>query len=59
MTMLDTVLFSMLAGLITLKVALLASAAMLLAGGISARIRQRSVAPVTIAAKNPGLDRHA
>jgi hypothetical protein len=59
MTVLDTVLFGMLAGIITLKVTLLASAAVLLVCGMSERIRQRKVTPVVVAAKHPGLDVHA
>ena len=59
MTILDTVLFGMLAGVITLKVALLAAAAVLLVYGLTERIRQRKVATAGIAAKHPGLDVHA
>jgi len=59
MTILDTVLFGMLAGLITLKVALLAAAAVLLVYGLTERIRQRKVAPAKVPVKHPGLDVHA
>jgi hypothetical protein len=59
MTILDTVLFGVLAGVITLKVALLAAAAVLLVYGLTERIRQRKVAPAGVAAKHPGLDVHA
>jgi hypothetical protein len=59
MTILDTVLFGMLAGVITLKVALLAAAAVLLVSGLRERIRQRRVAPAVAAARHPGLDVHA
>lgn len=59
MTILDTVLFGMLAGVITLKVALLAAAAVLLVSGLRERIRQRRVAPAVAAAKHPALDVHA
>jgi hypothetical protein len=59
MTILDTVLFGMLAGVITLKVALLAAAAVLLVYGLTERIRQRKVATAGNAAKHPGLDVHA
>jgi hypothetical protein len=59
MTVLDTVLFGMLAGIITLKVTLLASAAVLLVCGMSERIRQRKVTPVVVAAKHPGPNNHA
>ena len=59
MSVLDTVLIGMLAGIITLKVTLLASAAVLLVCGMSERIRQRKVTPVVLAAKHPGPDGHA
>jgi len=59
MTIIDTVLFGMLTGVITLKVALLAAAAVLLVHGLAKRIRQRKVAPAAVAAKHPGLDLHA
>jgi len=51
MTILDTVLFGMLAGIITLKVTLLAAAAVLLVCGMSERIRERKVTPVVLSAK--------
>jgi hypothetical protein len=56
MTLLDTVLFGMLAGVITLKVMLLAAAAVLLVHGLTARILLRKAAT---AVKQPGLDPHA
>ena len=59
MIILDTVLFGMLAGVITLKVALLAAAAVLLVYGLTERIRQRKGAPAAVAARHPGLDVHA
>jgi 4-amino-4-deoxy-L-arabinose transferase-like glycosyltransferase len=59
MNILDTVLFGMLAGIITLKVALLATAAVLLLYGLTKRIRRRKVAPAALAARQPGLDVHA
>jgi hypothetical protein len=59
MTILDTVLFGMLAGVITLKVALLAAAAVLLVHGLTVRFRQLNVAPAVVAARHPGLDVHA
>jgi 4-amino-4-deoxy-L-arabinose transferase-like glycosyltransferase len=59
MNILDTVLFGMLAGIITLKVALLATAAVLLLYGLTKRIRRRKVAPALAAARQPGLDVHA
>ena len=59
MSILDTVLFGMLAGIITLKVALLAAAAVLLVHGLTERVRQRKVASAAVAVKQPGLDVHA
>ena len=59
MTILDTALLGMLAGIITLKVALLAAAAVLLVHGLTKRIRQHKVTPAAVAAKHPGLDLHA
>jgi hypothetical protein len=56
MTILDTVMFGMLAGVITLKVALLAAAAMLLVYGLTQRVRQREAVPAAVAVKHPGLD---
>ena len=56
MNILDSVLFGMLAGAITLKVALLAAAAMLLVYSLTARVRQIKVAHAPVAAKHPGLD---
>jgi hypothetical protein len=59
MTILDTILFGMLAGVIALKVALLAAAAVLLVYALTERIRQRKCAPAAVAARHPGLDVHA
>jgi len=59
MNILDTVLFGLLAGVITLKVALLAAAAVLLVYGLTERVRQCKVAPATVAVKQPGQDVHA
>jgi hypothetical protein len=59
MNILDTVLFGMRAGVITMKVALLAAAAVLLVYGLTERVRQRNVAPALAAVKPPGLDVHA
>jgi hypothetical protein len=56
MNILDTVLFGMLAGVITLKVALLAAAAVLLVYGLTVQVRQIEVAPVKVPVKHPGLD---
>jgi len=59
MNILDTLLFGMLAGVISLKVALLAAAAVLLVYGLTERVRQRKIAPAAVAVKQPGLDVHA
>ena len=59
MTILDTILFGMLAGVITLKVALLAAAAVLLLYCLKERIRLRKVAPAAAAVRYQGLDVHA
>jgi 4-amino-4-deoxy-L-arabinose transferase-like glycosyltransferase len=59
MTILETVLFGMIAGVITLKVALLAAAAVLLVYGLTGRIRQRKVAAAAAAVKQTGQDVHA
>ena len=60
MTILDTILFGMLAGVITLKVALLAAAAVLLVHVLAERTRRRhkmSHAPVRV--RHPKLDQYA
>ncbi len=59
MNILDTVLFGMLAGLVTLKVTLLAAAAVLLVHGLTAHIRQHNATPVKAPLKHPGMDVHA
>lgn len=59
MTILDTILFGMLAGVITLKVALLATAAVLLVYCLTACVRQLKDAPEKDPVKHPGLDLHA
>lgn len=55
MTIFDTVLFSMLATFFTLKVALLAAAAVLLANGLAEQIRRRKA---TVAVKQSTLKLH-
>jgi hypothetical protein len=57
-TILDTILFGMLAGVITMKVALLATAAVLFVSGLPEQFRQRKVPPAAVAVKHPGLDVH-
>jgi high-affinity Fe2+/Pb2+ permease len=59
MSIIDTVLFGMLAGLVTLKVALLAAAAMLLVYGLTAHARQHKAAAAKAPVKHPGLDLRA
>jgi len=59
MNFLDTVLFGMLAGVITLKVALLATAAVLLVYVLTRRIRQRRVSLAAVAVKHPELEENA
>jgi hypothetical protein len=59
MNILDTVLFGMLAGIITLKVALIATAAVLLVYALMEPIRQRKAAPGALLVKQPGLNVHA
>ena len=56
MTILDTILFGMLAGVITLKAALLATAAVLLVYALTAQFRQRKDAPAGVRVKHSRLD---
>jgi hypothetical protein len=58
MNILDTVLFGMLAGIITLKVALIATAAVLLVYALMEPIRQRKAAPEVFLVKQPGPNVH-
>jgi hypothetical protein len=59
MAILDTLLFAMIAGLITLKVVLLAAAALLFLRSLTGRIRQRKIAPAALGAKHAGLNKFA
>ena len=59
MTIIDSILLGMLAGVITLKVALLAAAAMLLVYALTARVRQLKGTHEKVPFKRPGLDLHA
>jgi len=59
MTILDTILFGMLAGAITLKAALLATAAVLLVYALTAPFRRRKDAPAGVGVKHSRLDVHA
>jgi len=59
MTILDTLLFGIVAGVVTLKVALLATAAILLLHVLAERTRshKRTRAPVQV--RHPKLDKYA
>ncbi len=59
MAILETLLFGMIAGLITLKVALLAAAVLLFIHSLTRRIHQHTAAPAAVAAKHPKLDEYA
>ncbi|MGB5539291.1 MAG: hypothetical protein WBO37_04310 [Gammaproteobacteria bacterium] len=59
MNILDSVLFGLLAGLITLKVLLLAAAAVLLVHVLTQRPRQNRATPAPPRVKVPRLDVHA
>ena len=59
MAILETLLFGMIAGLITRKVALLAAAVLLLIHSLTKRIHQRTASPAAVAAKHPKLDKYA
>jgi hypothetical protein len=54
MITLTSLLYGVLAGLISLKVVLLAAAAVLLVHGLTERVRQRRLAPAPV--KHRGLD---
>jgi hypothetical protein len=56
MTIADTILFGMLAGIITLKVALLAAAAVLFVYGLTRKFRQLEAPPATAAVMHPGQE---
>lgn len=58
MTILDTILFGMLAGVITLKTALLATAAVLLMYALTAQFRRRKDAPTGVGIIHSRLDVH-
>lgn len=59
MNIIDSVLFGMLAGLITLKVLLLATAAVLLVHVLTKRSLRVKVAPAPARPRHPRLDVHA
>jgi len=61
MTILNSLLFLVVGTLLTLKVALLAAAAILFVNGLSRRLRQRArvSAPLGIKARRTGVDEYA
>jgi hypothetical protein len=59
MTILNTVLFGVLAGLVSLKIVLLAAAAVLFVHGMTQRVAQRRAVPVPARVRPPRLDVHA
>jgi hypothetical protein len=59
MNILDTILFGMLAGVITLKVLLLATAAVLLVHVLTRRARRGRGAGVVSRTRHPHMDAHA
>ena len=59
MTIIDAVVFGIVAGLVTLKVVLLAAAAVLLVHVLTKRTRQRMLAPAPVPARYTGLDEYA
>lgn len=56
MTIFDTVIFGFVAALISLKVILLASAAVLFVSGLAARIQRRNTTPRRSSPVHPRLD---
>ena len=59
MTILDTVLFFIVATLVTLKVALLAAAAILLLRVLTRRIHQPGMTPAPVPVRHPRQDGYA
>ena len=59
MTILDTAVFGIVAGLVTLKVFLLAAAAVLLLRVLTKRARHRSVKPMPARVRHTRLDEYA
>lgn len=55
----DAILFSMVAGVVTLKVFLLAAAAVLLVHVVTRRARQLRDAALLVRVEQPGLDKSA
>ena len=56
MNIIDAVVFGIVAGLVTLKVVLLAAAALLLVHVLTGRARQRKAATARLPARHPKLD---
>ncbi len=59
MTILDTLLFGIIAGLVTLKVALLATAAILLLHVLAKRTRPHRMAAAPVMSRHSKLDKFA
>ena len=59
MAILETLLFGMIAGLISLKVALLAAVVLLFIYSLTRRFQQHTAASAAVATKHPRLDEYA
>ncbi|MGB5717620.1 MAG: hypothetical protein WBN81_11055 [Gammaproteobacteria bacterium] len=59
MTILDTLLFGMVASLVALKIALLAAATLLLVHVLAGRTRRRRLAHAPVPVRRPKLDQYA
>lgn len=59
MTILDTLLFGMVAGIVTLKVALLAAATLLLVHVLAKRARSHKRTREPVQVRHPKLDKYA
>jgi len=59
MTILDTLLFGMVASLVALKMALLAAATVLLVHVLAERTRRRKMAHAPVPVRHPKLDKYA
>jgi hypothetical protein len=58
MTILNAILFTMMAGIVTLEVFLFAAAAVLLVHALTHRIRQRKVSAPTVQARHASQDKY-
>ena len=59
MIMIETLLLSLIGGLVGLKIGLLATAALLFVYGLTRSSRQQELAKVRVPARRPRLDVHA